>query len=187
MNEKYLAFRLFHLMSPCLHVHISRSMSPCFISPCFHVSMSMSSCFHVSITMSPFLLVHVSHVLGIPQTENETNGKWHLPFVCCKRKTKTLTSVCLLQTETVNGRLFSLVSKRYMVIDDCLFQQTCQSMPKSLSVRQGSLPVGPGRYSSLRGRLGRQEIKAAHRMIHRKTIILLPACEVPRGRPQPSC
>jgi hypothetical protein len=64
----------------------------------------------------------VFHVSGIPQTENGTNGKWELWFVCCKRETETanfrlfdangkreqLTSFCLLKME--NGSLFSLVS-----------------------------------------------------------------------------
>jgi hypothetical protein len=73
-------------MSPCLHVYVSLSMSPVSMSPCLHFSMfpslmSMSPYFHVSISMSPSF-----HVSGIPQTENETNGKWQLPFVCCKWK-----------------------------------------------------------------------------------------------------
>jgi hypothetical protein len=98
-------------MSPCLcfHVHVSMSMSPCLclhahvsismslcpcvhvsISQCFHVSCICFHIFHVSIfskSSSPCLYVHVSHVFGIPRTENRTKGKGQLPFVCCKRKT----------------------------------------------------------------------------------------------------
>jgi hypothetical protein len=49
---------------------------------------------------------------------NGANGKRQSPFVCCKRKTKTENcSVCLLQTETENGSLFSLVGKRKKVMD----------------------------------------------------------------------
>jgi hypothetical protein len=40
------------------------------------------------------------------------NGKW-----------KGLTFVCLLQTETENGSLFSLGSKQYTVIDDYCFKK----------------------------------------------------------------
>ncbi len=82
-------------MSPCLHLSMF---------PCLHVyaSMFMSPYFHVSIFMSSCL-----HVSGIPQTENG-NGK--LPFVCCKRKLKT-------------DIFFSLVGKRYSVIDDRCFSK----------------------------------------------------------------
>jgi hypothetical protein len=44
--------------------------------------------------MSPFL-----HISGVPQTENGANGKWQLPFVFCRQKVETQTSVCLLQTK----------------------------------------------------------------------------------------
>jgi hypothetical protein len=44
---------------------------------------------------------------------------------------KQETSVCLLQTETVNGRLFSLVSKRYTVINDCCFSKRAHLCQKA--------------------------------------------------------
>jgi hypothetical protein len=79
------------------------SMSPFF--PCLNFFMSPS----------PFLHVNVSHVFGIPRTENGTKGNWQLSFVCCKRKTETENFVFLgLQTINGNRRL--------------LCQQTCPSM-----------------------------------------------------------
>jgi hypothetical protein len=82
--------------------------------------------------MSPSPCLHVSK---IPQIENGTNGKQQLPFICCKRKTATAnfrlfaangkrewqTSVCLLQTETENGSLFSLVCQT--LVNDCCFSK----------------------------------------------------------------
>jgi hypothetical protein len=95
---------VFHLMSPCLHVHVSMSSCPCLR---VHVSVSMSPCLCLHFSTSPSLWLSVSmspclcpcpclHVSEIPQTENGTNGKWQHPFVCCRRK-----------TETANFRLFA--------------------------------------------------------------------------------
>ncbi len=43
----------------------------------------------------------------------------YMQYIRKAELTGTATSVCLLQTETGNGSLFSLVSKREMVIDVC--------------------------------------------------------------------
>jgi hypothetical protein len=75
------------LMSPCLYVHAS--MSTCFYV-CFHTS---CLCLYLHVSMSPCPCLNVS---GMQQTENRTNGKQQLLFVCCKRK-----------TETANFRLFA--------------------------------------------------------------------------------
>ncbi len=82
IKENRLGFRnpfyFFHNMSefpniliPCLH-----AKTPCL---CLHFSM-----FPCLMSTSPCL-----RVSGIPQTENGTHGKWHLPFVFCERKTET--------------------------------------------------------------------------------------------------
>jgi hypothetical protein len=47
----------------------------------------------------------------IRKTELTEIGNFRL-FVCCKRKMETATFVCLLQTETENRSLFSLVGKQ---------------------------------------------------------------------------
>jgi hypothetical protein len=54
----------------------------------------------------------MSHVSGVPQTENKTNGKWQLLFfvVATNGKQNRRISVCSLQTETKNGSLFTLVN-----------------------------------------------------------------------------
>jgi hypothetical protein len=71
--------------------------------------------------------------------ENETNGKEKLLFVCCKWKTETQTSVCLLQKENGNSKLPFLSCKRkqkfvFLGLQSIngnrrlLFQQMCPSM-----------------------------------------------------------
>ncbi len=105
---------IFSSMSPCprpcqhvlVHVCMSSSMSAC-PRPCLyvlvHVSMSSSMlpcprpCCHVMFPCPrPCFYVHV-YVLVLEtllQTENGTDGKRQLPFVCCKRKTET-ANFCL--------------------------------------------------------------------------------------------
>jgi hypothetical protein len=117
-------FRLFlHQQTDKRQTHISMSQF-------LHVSMSPCLFLHVSIHPSPCL-----QVSGIRQTENRTNGKQQLPFICCKRKTATANfrlsvangkrqwqnSVCLLQAETENGNLFSLVCQT--LVGHCCFSK----------------------------------------------------------------
>jgi hypothetical protein len=58
--------------------------------------------------MSPFPCLHVSE---IPQTENGDHGKRQLPFFALNGNWKRKKSICLLQMETENRSLFSLVGK----------------------------------------------------------------------------
>jgi hypothetical protein len=53
----------------------------------------------------------MSHVSGILQTENRTNGKQQLSFVCCKQKAEKANFGLLAANKTENGSLFSLVGK----------------------------------------------------------------------------
>ncbi len=46
----------------------------------------MSPCFHVSVSMSPCFLNSCLHVSGIPQMKKLTNIKQQLPFVCWRQK-----------------------------------------------------------------------------------------------------
>jgi hypothetical protein len=111
---------------PCVHV----SMCPC-LRFCIHVNVScfnvsMSTCLHLYVSMilefrgskrliqKKFRLKFLKSlsVDTLRQTENGTNGKHQLLLFCCKGKRKRQTSVSLLQSETENGSLFSLVGKR---------------------------------------------------------------------------
>jgi hypothetical protein len=114
-------------MSQCVHV----SMPPCLhlsISPSFYVFMSMSTSFYVSMSSSPCLYVLMSlslYVSGVPQTKNATNGKLQLRLFSSNREQKRQTSICLLQTETENGSLFSLVGNLKSTIAVSANVQTC--------------------------------------------------------------
>jgi hypothetical protein len=126
-------------MSPCLYV----SIFPCLMSmsPCFHVSISMSSCLYVHVSMSmspcPCLHVHVSmsmspcpclHVSRILQTENGTNRKRGLPFVCCKEKTETV-NLRLFAADGNGKRKFLFLGRQMLTSNRRLFfLQTCPSM-----------------------------------------------------------
>jgi hypothetical protein len=55
------------------------------------------------------------------KTELTQNGNFCL--FAANRKQKWQMSVFLLQTETENGSLFSLVVKGYTVINDCCFSK----------------------------------------------------------------
>ncbi len=118
-------FPVFRSMSPHLHVHVSKSMSPCLhfsMFPCLYVSMSL--CFHVSISMFPLS----------PWFRDSVNGtqNWW----------KMATSVCLLQTDNRNSKLPRLFAanrngkRKFVFIARqtingkwrLLFQQTCPSM-----------------------------------------------------------
>jgi hypothetical protein len=116
-------------LSPCRYIHIHGSISPCLhvsTSPCLHVSISpcsMSPCLCLHVSVSPSLCLHV-HVSMFPEfckrkTELMENGNFCLLVGNGKRKRQT--SICLLQTK--NRSLFSLVSKRKTVIDDCCFSK----------------------------------------------------------------
>jgi hypothetical protein len=74
------------------------------MSPFFHVSYI---CLHAS--MSPSLCLHVS---GILQTETELTENGNFRLFAANGKRKQQTSISLLQMETENGSLFSLVCKR---------------------------------------------------------------------------
>ncbi len=86
-------------------------MSLCLISPCFHIS--ISPCFHVSISMFTEFLKQKAEL-----TEN-----FNIHLFAANRKRKRQTSVCLLQTETENGSLFSLVGKGQTVIGNYCFSK----------------------------------------------------------------
>jgi hypothetical protein len=77
-----------HSMFPCFHVYVSISMYPC-----FHVSMFPE--FRKRMALKKKMVKSVSLL---------TNGKW-----------KRQTSVCLLQRETENEILFSLIGKQLTV------------------------------------------------------------------------
>jgi hypothetical protein len=112
---------VYYLMFPCLHVIMSPSLSlhpHC--SHGLHVSMSIFPCFWNSAKSksnseknpTSAKLQKSPSVDTLRQTENGTNGKQQLSFVLLQRKRKRKTSVCLLQTETESGSLFSFVGKR---------------------------------------------------------------------------
>ncbi len=107
---------------PCLHVRVSMSMSPSLhvsMSPFLHVSMSLFyvSMFPCSISMSPCFRFRKQ------KTELTENG--NLRCFAANGKRKQQTSVCLLQAETENRSLFSLVGKGNQRL---LFQQPRPSM-----------------------------------------------------------
>jgi hypothetical protein len=111
---------------PCLHVQVSRPLCLCLhvsMTPCFHVS---CLCFHVSMSPSPCLCV--SMFAEFRNTENRTNGKRQLPFVCCKREME-MTDFRLF---AANGnRKWKFVFLFRQTINGnrrLLFQQTCPSM-----------------------------------------------------------
>ncbi len=125
-------------MSPCLYVSMSPylhvSMSPCLhvsMSPCLYVS--VSPCLHVSMSPSPCL-----HVSGILQTENGSNGKRHLPFVFCKRKTE-MANLRLFAANGNGKRLFVFLSRQTINCNRrLLFQKMCPSvhLKKHLSLQK---------------------------------------------------
>jgi hypothetical protein len=124
-----LHFSMSHVyvsMFPCLHLHVSISMSP---SPCLHlhVSIAMSSCLyvHVSMSMSPCPCFHVSRIL---QTENGTNRKRGLPFVCCKGKTETANLRLFAADGNGKRKFFFPWSAKLSNNRRLLFLQTCPSM-----------------------------------------------------------
>jgi hypothetical protein len=100
---------------PCLlvlvHVSMSSSMSAC-PRPCLYVLVHVAmSCFHVLVQVSMAMPMSLSlKPYGKRKTELTTNGNFILFAAIGKRKRQT--SVCLLQMETENGSLFSMVSKR---------------------------------------------------------------------------
>jgi hypothetical protein len=130
---------------PCLHVHVSISMSPCqclpsmspcqclpSMSPCLHFSMypCLMSCLHVSMSVSPCLYASMSmspcfefHKRKTELTENRTDGKRQLHLSAANKKTEGANFRLFLQMETENRSLFSLVCKWEMVIDDCCFSK----------------------------------------------------------------
>ncbi len=112
-----MGFRL-----PCLYVYVS--MFPClhvFMSSC-HVSISL--CFHVSclclhVSMSASSCLHASKFPGFRKRIIILTESGNFRLLAENGKRKWQTSVCLLQTETENRSLFSLVGKRQTVIDVC--------------------------------------------------------------------
>jgi hypothetical protein len=67
----------------------------------------------------------MSLVSRIAQIENETNGKWQLLFVCCKRETANFR---LFATNEKGKRKFVFLGRQTMNGNQrLLFQQTCPS------------------------------------------------------------
>ncbi len=113
-------------MYPCLHVSMS---------PCFHVSISMSPCLHVSLFMSP------CPEFCKQKTELKENGNFCLFSVNGKWKQQSF--VYLLQTETENVRLFSLVTKWSTIINDCCFRKHSHLGLKETKTKQKLYYVVP--------------------------------------------
>ncbi len=91
-------------MSPwlCIHVHVSRS-------PCVHVSMCPCLCLNVSMSPSPCLHAYVSTFPEFRKKKMELTENGNFRLFSANGKLNWQTSICLLQMETENRCLFSLV------------------------------------------------------------------------------
>jgi hypothetical protein len=86
-----------HLMSQCLHVHIS-------MFPCLHLHVSMSPCHNV----------HVSTFLKFRKRKTELTEKRQFLFIFCKRKAET-ANFCLFAANNKEKWTFFLGQQTKMV------------------------------------------------------------------------